>query len=160
MTAISKRSHTSSSCRRWRRARTLISIADAVGGVWPERARVTAVTLVTLARETTPSLGVRLLSDLRQVFKKEESMFTDTILRELCSIPESPWADLRGKPLDDRGLAARLRPYDIKPKYVRVGDTVLRGYVRTDMHDAWARYLSPAEALQPLQTQHQHAERT
>ena len=132
---------------------SLIAIADAVGGVWPDRARVASVALVALAREANPSLGLRLLSDLKQIFRDEESMFTDAILRELTSLPESPWADLKGKPLNDRGLAARLRPYDIKPKNVRIGDTVLRGYVRTDMHDAWARYLSPAEALQPLQAQ-------
>ena len=51
--------------------------------------------------------------------------------------------DLDGKPLNDRGLASRLRKYGVKPKVVRVGDATPRGYTREDLHDAWARYLSP-----------------
>ena len=43
----------------------LLAVADAAGGDWPERARVAAVTLVTLLREANPSLGIRLLGDLR-----------------------------------------------------------------------------------------------
>ena len=133
---------------------SLIAIADAVGGVWPERARVAAVALVMLAREASPSLGVRLLSDLRKIFGQEEAKFTTTLLQALIDLPESPWADLKGKPLNDRGLSKRLEPYGIHPKNVRIGDTVLRGYARADMHDAWARYLQPPEALQALQALH------
>src|SRR5262245_40211687 len=39
----------------------LIAVADSVGGVWPERARVAAVALVALSREAEPSLGIKLL---------------------------------------------------------------------------------------------------
>ena len=46
-----------------------IAVADAAGDDWPEQARVAAVTLVTLLREANPSLGVRLLADLRAVFE-------------------------------------------------------------------------------------------
>ena len=69
---------------------------------------------------------------------------TDTILKALHSLDESPWADIKGKPLNDRGLASRLRPYGVKPKLVRIGgDHVLRGYAKEDFHDAWRRYLGP-----------------
>ena len=124
----------------------LLSVADAAGGDWPDRARVAAVTLVTLARESVPSLGIRLLSDLRQVFGQAEAMATDSILKALHGLDESPWADLKGKPLNDRGMASRLRPYDVKPKLVRIGEHgehVLRGYTRQDFHGAWLRYLGP-----------------
>ncbi len=121
----------------------LLAVADAAGGGWPERARVAAVTLVTLSKESTPSLGIRLLADLRDVFGGTESIATDTILRALHNLDESPWGDIKGKPLNDRGLASRLRPYDIKPKVVRIGDTTYRGYAREDFHDAWQRYLGP-----------------
>jgi Protein of unknown function (DUF3631) len=46
----------------------LIAIADAVGGDWPPRARVAAVTLVAASKEIEPSLGIRLLADLRTIF--------------------------------------------------------------------------------------------
>jgi len=82
----------------------LLSIADAARGRWPERARVAAVTLVTLAKAVTPSQGVRLLADLHSVFGDADVMATDALLKALIGMDESPWDDLRGKPLDGRRL--------------------------------------------------------
>jgi hypothetical protein len=124
----------------------LLAVADAAGAGWPERARVAAVALVALSRESTPSLGIRLLADLRQVFGEEDAMATDAILAALQALDESPWAEIEGKPpkpLSSRGLAARLRPYGIKPKVVRIGLLTPRGYTREDMYDNWIRYLGP-----------------
>jgi hypothetical protein len=120
----------------------LLAVADAAGGRWPERARVAAVALVADAKAGQPSLGVHLLADLRTVFGDAEAMSTDAILKALHDLEESPWADLRGKPLDARGLASRLRPYDVRSKSVRLPDgTIPRGYTQADLCDAWQRYL-------------------
>jgi hypothetical protein len=119
----------------------LLAIADAVGGHWPDTARRAAVALVTLAKEANPSLGLRLLSDLRQVFGSNKTMTTDQLLDRLLHLPESPWADLKGKALDQRGLAFYLRRYDIKPKVLTGGKH--RGYERAPLEDAWSRYLPP-----------------
>jgi len=121
----------------------LIAVADVAGGTWPERARKAAVTLVREAKESSPSLGVRLLSDIRNVFGDAEKLATDTILKKLHQIDEAPWGDMRGKPLGDIQLAKRLKGYDIKPKLVRIGADVSRGYAREDFYDAWKRYLPP-----------------
>lgn len=56
----------------------LITIADAVGGDWPKRARV-AVALITEAKERDPSLGVRLLADLKSIFGVAQEMTTEAI---------------------------------------------------------------------------------
>jgi hypothetical protein len=123
----------------------LLAVADAAGGEWPKRARVAAVTLVTALREDGgPSLGVRLLSDLRTVFGDANEMSTRSLLALLHAMDEAPWGDLNGKPLDDRGLASRLRKYGVKSKTFRVGDGTVKGYSRTDLHDPWARYLPPS----------------
>jgi hypothetical protein len=127
----------------------LIAIADAVGGDWPERARVAAVALVTAARDAEPSLGVRLLSDLRAVFGTADEMSSKTILRALIDIEESPWGDLRGKPLDERGLANRLRPYGVKSGTVRIGADTPKGYRKEHLFDAWKRYLPGSPASPP-----------
>jgi hypothetical protein len=121
----------------------LLAVADAVGGDWPRLARVSAVTLVTLARVGTPSLGIRLLSDLRGIFGDEDHLPTAAILEALCKMDEAPWGDLRGKPLDSRGLARRLDKYGVKPKTIRTMAGTAKGYAREDLHDAWQRYLSP-----------------
>src|SRR5262249_26976086 len=44
-------------------------------------------------------------------------------------------------PLNDRGLAQRLRQYEIRPTVLPGG--AQRGYKRVDLHDAWERYLPP-----------------
>ena len=122
----------------------LIAIADSAGERWAKRARVAAVALVALSMESTPSLGVRLLSDLRTLFKGDTKLSTETILQKLCDIDEAPWGDLRGKPLDPRRLANYLRPYGVKSKTIQEGESRPKGYTAEDLFDAWDRYLPPA----------------
>jgi len=136
----------------------LLAVADAAGGQWPTRARVAAVELVEDCRASTPSLGVRLLADLRLVFGERRVMSTAEILSALCELEEAPWADLRGRPLDARHLAGLLRPYGIRSKAVRVGSATPNGYAREDLHDSWTRYLLPP--VRPQNGQHpQHEQR-
>ncbi len=120
----------------------LVSIADAAGEHWANRARVAAMALVAESMARTPSLGIRLLADLKQVFERRDAMSSDEIIRALCAIEEAPWADLRGKAITQRWLAARLREYGVKSKVVRIGDHTPRGYEREALHDVWIRYLS------------------
>jgi hypothetical protein len=120
----------------------LLAVADVAGGTWPARARAAAVAFVTEGKESSPSLGVRLLSDLRIVFADRDKMLTDDILGKLHALDDAPWGDLGGKPLSGLRLSRLLHPYGIKPKPVRIGAEVARGYVRVDLYDAWKRYLS------------------
>jgi hypothetical protein len=120
----------------------LLAVADAAGGDWPERARVAAVALVALSKESTPSLGVRLLADLRTVFGTAEVMSTEDLLSALHALEEAPWSDLQGKPLNARGLGTRLRQYGVTSKSVRIDGKTPKGYAREDLWDAWSRYLA------------------
>ena len=120
----------------------LLAVADAAGGDWPKRARDAAEALVAQSKNSTPSLGVRLLTDLRPIFGANDKMTTDAILKALHAMDEAPWADIRGKPLDARGLANRLKPYGIASKQIRIGDATMKGYECADLADAWMRYLS------------------
>jgi hypothetical protein len=122
---------------------SLIAIADAVGGPWPDKARKAALALVSDSKDDETSPGIRLLADLQSIFADAIELPTKTILDRLIALPESPWADIRGRPLDDRRLASRLRPYGIKPKQLRVGTTTPRGYCRTDFEEQWRSYLPP-----------------
>ena len=122
---------------------SLLAIAKAAGESWSKRASEAAVALVAAAGDIEPSLGIRLLSDLRIVFGEAEAMSTATILTALHGLEEAPWNDLKGHPLNERGLAVRLRQYGIKSKNVRIGD-VLKGYAREDLFEAWEIYTSPS----------------
>jgi len=123
---------------------SLLAVADVAGGTWPERARVSAVTHVTDARVASPSLGILLLTDIRTVFRDRDSMATVDLLANLSKLEESPWGDIKGKPLDARGMSRLLRRYGISPKTFRDGHVTVKGYLRTDLHDAWQRYVGVA----------------
>jgi hypothetical protein len=84
-------------------------LADAVGGGWPAKARAAGVALVADSKEVEASLGIRLLTDLRSIFESEYELPSKAILERLQGFQESPWGDLHGKPLDERGLSKRLR---------------------------------------------------
>lgn len=124
----------------------LIAIADAAGGIWPGWARQAALALEADRRTADVSLGIRLLADIQSVFGQEEKMATVTLLERLNALEESPWANIRGAPLDARGLARRLRRYDVSSKSVRLADAIAKGYERADFADPWARYLSLSQA--------------
>jgi hypothetical protein len=129
----------------------LLAVADAAGGEWPQRARRSAVALVADSKAGTPSLGILLLADLRTVFGDADALSTDTIITRLIDIEESPWGEVPGRrgearrPLNARGLAQRLRSYEVKSKNVRVDGVVLKGYARDDLYDVWKRYLPSLE---------------
>jgi hypothetical protein len=140
---------------------SLLAIADAAGADWPQRAGDAAVALVGAAKDAEPSLGVRLLADLKTLFDTStlSALPTEVILRRLIELPEAPWGDLGGKPITDRTLASRLRQYGIRSKVIRVGDQTPRGYAKEDLHDVWLRYVPGSRAL-PKAQQAQRAQHT
>lgn len=123
----------------------LLAIADAAGDHWPVTARSAAVALVNDATGKAPSLGIVLLRDLRMIFEQRDATSSADLIEQLTALEESPWGDLRGKPLDVRGLSRRLAKYNVRPVQVWVDGKNVRGYKREDLADAWARYLEPLE---------------
>ncbi len=131
----------------------LLAVAEAAGGHWPDTARTACVEMTRVAASREASLGVRLLADLREVFTVRdedgniidvvETLPTEAVLDRLHDLDEAPWGDLRGKPLDARGLARRLRQYDVCSTKVKVEGKPLQGYRREHLWDAWTRYLTP-----------------
>jgi hypothetical protein len=121
------------------------AIADAAGAGWPQRARMVALTLSDADVRDDESLGAHLLADLRAIFEERgvDRLPSIEICRALNGLEESPWGDLRGKPLDPRGLARRLRAFPVRPHDIRFGNDNLKGYDASDFADAWERYLPP-----------------
>jgi hypothetical protein len=91
------------------------------------------------------------LSIAEPFFGDADRLPSEQLLLHLHDLPESPWRNVKGKPLYDRGLAYRLRKYEIKPKVIRFGLTTARGYLRADFEDVWPRYLPPPS---PQEAQH------
>lgn len=129
----------------------LLALADAAGGDWPDRAREACTYFVLQADPAELSLGIRLLADIRDLFAESpgsDRMTSAALVERLTRLEESPWADLYGKPLDQRRLAKELKRYGVIAKDVKLPDgSVKRGY-RVDgeegFRDAWVRYLNPS----------------
>ena len=139
----------------------LLAVADAAGGHWPRSARVAAVALS--AGRNTPddgTLGVRLLADVRTVFRGER-MTSRELTAALVELEPSPWADIRGKPLSQHVLSRMLGDYGVRSKSIRLPDgSTPKGYERCQFVDAWGRYCQSESDPVPLETglgsQHRH----
>ncbi|MBM9505315.1 DUF3631 domain-containing protein [Actinacidiphila acididurans] len=145
----------------------LLAVADAAGGTWPQRARAACVALVRAAQSTDKhSIGIRLLTDLRDhVLVGIDRLPTIAILDRLNALDDAPWADLDGKPLDNRRLSRMLAEYmtadnePIRSRNIRTSGGILKGFHAADLEDAWARYCAPrksATAATPLQPSSDH----
>ncbi|MDX2822027.1 DUF3631 domain-containing protein [Streptomyces ipomoeae] len=129
----------------------LLSVADAAGGHWPERARAACLELVHAGRDDDEaSLGVRLLTDLRdKVFCGADRMPTAVILEMLLTLDDAPWGDVDDKPINARMLSKLLGQYvtpankPIKPRGIRTPSGFPKGYYAEDLTDAWTRYCPP-----------------
>lgn len=136
-----------------------LAVADAAGGDWPKRAREACSFFALGSDPAALSLGIRLLSDLRDLFHKANTdrMATTDILARLHADEDAPWSDLWGKPLDSRRLAKELGKYGVGPAgFKPLGDpraVTVKGYVtyatkdNVGLKDAWTRYLKPPTAI-------------
>jgi hypothetical protein len=132
----------------------LLAIADMAGSDWPTRARMAALSLSVGDGREDESLGVRLLADVKVVFAERgvEKIAIKELVNALIAIEEGPWGDLKGKPLNSRGLGWRLRDFGIRARTVRLTDEIIvRGYHRSWFVDAWSRY-TPEKTDTPITT--------
>jgi hypothetical protein len=124
----------------------LLALADLAGGRWPELARVAARGLTARAQEYSP-IG-SLLMDIMMVFivGKTQRIFSRELIAVLTSCDQRPWNELRkGKPVTETWLAQQLRAYGIKPRTIRIGEQVAKGYVQEELMDTFRRYIPKAE---------------
>lgn len=126
----------------------LLALADAAGGRWPERARDAAMSLSQSAEAEDDALGVQLLADVRTVFAEHagDHIATAKLIGSLAMIEQSPWGELdHGRAISPHRLATLLRPFDVRPRQVRIGEKTLKGYLRESFADAFSRYLPPVD---------------
>jgi hypothetical protein len=128
----------------------LLAIADIAGNGWPAIARAAVVELCTQARQLDDSIGVRLLTDIRQVFESRsaDKVSSVELAEALAGIETSPWSEWsHSKPLTVPKLARLLRRFEITPHTVRWGDTTFKGYELADFEDSFRRYLPAHKPL-------------
>ncbi len=137
----------------------LLSIADAAGGDWPERAREIMLRQYR-AYDATEDGGwdLLLLKDLKGIFDElgQDRAFTKEILEKLHTMNERPWPEFPNrktggtKAITSNQLAYLLKPHEIHSKQMKMEGVNKHGYERSDFEDTWTRYVTPPDT--PCQT--------
>lgn len=125
-------------------AEPLLSIAEMAGGAWPEAARAALIKLCAEGQVGDDSVGARLLADIRQIFEqhKTDRLASTDLVEALGEIETSPWGEwAKGKPVSQTGLAKLLRPFEISPRSIRIGENTPKGYLLEQFQDAFQRYV-------------------
>jgi hypothetical protein len=123
----------------------LLAIAHQAGAEWIERALAAATVLSARAVTDDRSPGARLLADIRHLLDRgnRHRISSNDLVAALRDLEDGSWDDA----FDTRTMAKLLRPYEVRPRLLRFGDAVVRGYERRDFDDAFSRYLADPAGL-------------
>jgi hypothetical protein len=123
----------------------LLSIAEVLGGAWPERARSAALELSGRAATDNESVKVELLADIQGVFTTQHvDRVSSTGLCDLLALlEERPWGTWKhGKPMTPVQLARLLKPFGVTSRTIRFdGQGTAKGHFLDDLQDAFQRYI-------------------
>jgi Protein of unknown function (DUF3631) len=145
---------------------SLLAVADAAGGHWPQRARDAARALAESVGHDAASTVEILLADIRWVFDGRpeqhdgktvtecapvDRMSSVELADQLAKIEGRPWAEWKGnKPISQNALARLLKPFKVRPGTIRLdGGQTPKGYKRADFEDVFERYGVPQAATPP-----------
>jgi len=132
----------------------LLALADIAGGDWPAKARRAAEGLTASGHGRSP-IGALLFDIYAGIARKEsERIFSRDLVDWLNGFTDRPWLDLPGLRFVDSGkrkqmselwLAQQLRPYGLRPRTIRIGDNIAKGYVLDEMIEVFQRYMPRSE---------------
>jgi hypothetical protein len=130
----------------------LLVLAELAGGTWPERARKAALSLTATSSEQSPIVSLLLDIFITFVMEESERVLSRRLVERLNSGSDRPWME-KNRIMTERILSQQLRPYGIKPKLMRIGGLVARGYVKDDFFETFRRYI-PKSEIEELCRQH------
>lgn len=125
--------------------RPLLGIADAVGGDWPQLARVAARALHDVP-EPEGDVGLLLLADVRDFLVQQGHpavVSSADLLTHLVTREDRPWPEYRNHrdPLSARGLASLFGRFDVSPRTHRSGASTVKGYSAAELSPLFEKYL-------------------
>jgi hypothetical protein len=104
------------------------------------------VALTASAQERNPIGSLFLEILLCFTLAKSDRMFGRTLAAELDRFVERPWSDLpKGKEMTGPLLARVLRHYGVRSKTMWIAGEAAKGYLMTDLEDAFRRYIPRSE---------------
>ena len=116
------------------------SIAEMAGAEVKERIKNAFLTIE--GREESETIGVMLLSDIRNCFAERnmDKIRTKDLIKDLIDLEERPWENWRGG-FTSRTLSNLLKDFGVRSKDIRLNGTVGKGYELTKFKDVFRRYL-------------------
>jgi putative DNA primase/helicase len=137
--------------RRGDNWRSLLSIAEAIGGEWPQRAAAAATKLT--GKQDQDGIAALLLADIKAIFdgKEADALSSQELVAALTSLEDRPWPEWgrQRKPLTAPGLASQLRHFGIGPHQIWSDGQNHRGYRKRQFERVWERYLGPDGEKEP-----------
>jgi hypothetical protein len=126
----------------------LFKVAHLAGGEWIKRVEIALSNIQKDKLDNTLPKERQLLEDVWKVFQAQEKerIKSNILVLALIEMPDSEWDTYNyGKPINERGLAKKLRTYGIKPVQMRFESGVgAKGYHRSEIESAVRRYLDPS----------------
>ena len=119
----------------------LFAVAESSSMNWLIRCESAAKTLTKPAELELPTL---LLESIRRIFddNKLQQIASKELVNQLMLETDGPWSECNNaRPITPGFVARLLKPYGICPKVLRLGDVTKRGYMLSDLQDAFERYL-------------------
>jgi putative DNA primase/helicase len=133
--------------------RPLCAIAEVAGGDWPTRIKK-AIAALTVAAPEDDEMGVLLLKDMQHIFEQQkmDAISSEDLAHRLHTMEERPWPEYgkQRKPISAPQIARLLKPFEIRPRNIRIEGAVPKGYRLDACQDAFQRYISPLDP--PFQT--------
>jgi putative DNA primase/helicase len=138
--------------------RTLMAIAELVGGHWPQKAREAAIALAGDTLSESETNRTMLLQDIKALFmeKNVERLSSLAMVNYLVSLEHRPWPEWkRGRPITQNQLARVLAPFGVAPTELRIDGRKERGYSLAQFLDTFEHYI-PDKSGTTVQTASNH----
>ena len=125
----------------------LLAIADLAPGDWPQLARQAALALSASSDEEMTLLAY-FIHDIRNymVAARVDRILSRELVEACNEVHDRPWEDLRTRrEINEWWISRQMRQLGIRPKYLRTGKSVARGYTLSDIEAAFRRYVPNPE---------------
>ena len=129
--------------------RPLMAIAEIAGGEWPKKAREAALLLSGGTDLDDDSISSQLLTDIRMIFKEQgvDRIPSEDLTKCLIGMEDRAWPEYRkGNPISKTGVSRILKPFDIRPKTIRLeSGRTPKGYLLDQFKETFLNYLPDME---------------
>ena len=130
----------------------LLCVAERAGAGEADSLR-TAIAELTKTENEDSSAGIRLLTAIRPIIEDVEKITSTELIMRLCEAEDSEWKELGRKreEITPRDLSRLLKPFEVRPRAIRIDGKTVKGYALEMFLDPFSRYLSVA-SVTTLQT--------